>query len=118
MSTMNRSEIPSTLPPLPPATSLPWSAEVITAHRGLVSTFMTSYRALNLDESDPIRLGHHLKQAEMFMVSVVNVLSTHRDNPLPPEYINTIRGAVESLVEGLQIALGQARSAYATPSYA
>lgn len=105
---MAQSRIPSTLPPLPPATGLPWSAEVIRAHHGLVSAFRTSWGALNLDESDPISLGHHLKQAETFMASVVEVLSIQMDNPLPSEYIETIRGAVTLLVDGLQIALSQA----------
>lgn len=103
--------IPSNLPPLPPATTVPWSAEVIEAHRGLVSTFGISYRALNLDESDPIRLGHHLKQAETFMTSIVDVLGAQQVNPLPPEYIATVREAVMLLVGGLKAALGEATSA-------
>lgn len=103
--------IPSSLPPLPSATAAPWSAEVIEAHRGLASTFGISYRALNLDESDPIRLGHHLKQAETFMTSIVDVLSIQQDNPLPPEYIATIKEAVTSLVDGLRVALNEAASA-------
>ena len=107
-STMAQPQIPSTLPPLPPATGLPWSAEVIEAHRGLSSAFRTSQRALNLDESDPIQLGHHLKQAETFMTSIVEVLSIQVDNPLPPWYIKTIREAVTLIVEGLHIALSQA----------
>ena len=111
-STSAKSEIPSALPPLPPATALPWPAEVIQAHWGLVSAFGSSYRALNLDESDPIRLGHHLKQAETFMISIVDVLSVQRDNPLPAEYIQNVKGAVEMLIEGLQDALGQATAAF------
>lgn len=110
MSTTTCAEIPPTLPPLPPASTLPWSPEIVQAHRGLVSTYMTSYRALNLDESDPIRLGHHLKQGETFMTSIVDVLSTQANNPLPPEYIEEIRGAVESLTDGLRGALLQATS--------
>jgi len=107
-----QSMIPSALPPLPPATRLPWSAEVIEAHRGLVSTFGTSYRALNLDESDPIRLGHHLKQADTFMASIIDVLSVQEANPLPNEYIETVRGAVTLLVDGLRVALNDATSAF------
>ena len=106
--------IPSTLPPLPPTTGLPWSAEVIRAHHDLVSAFRALSGALNLDESDPISLGHHLKQAETFMTSIVEVLSVQVDNPLPPEYIEAIRGAVTSLVDGLQVALSQATLVYVT----
>lgn len=110
--TLAQSQIPSILPSLPPATGLPWSAEIIEAHHGLVSAFRTSRRALNLDESDPIQLGHHLKQAETFMASIVEVLSTHADNPLPLEYIETIREAVTLLVDGLHVALSQSTIAF------
>jgi len=114
-STPTQSTIQSTLPPLPPANGVPWSAEVIQAHRGLTSAFGVSYRALNLDESDPIRLGHHLKQVETFMTSVIGVLGTYAENPLPPKYIDTVGGAIESLADGLRDALGRATSALVTP---
>jgi len=109
---MSQSKIPSTLPPLPPATISPWPAEIIQAHYGLISSFESSYRALNLDESDPIRLGHHLRQAETFMTSIVDALSFQTDNPLPPEYVETMKGAVASLIRGLQSALSQATAAF------
>jgi hypothetical protein len=115
MSTLAKSKIPLTLPPLPPATGAPWSADVIQAHCGLVSAFGTSYRALNLDESDPIRLGHHLKQAETFMTSIVDVFSTQTDNPLPPWYVETIGWAVESLADGLRSALSRATLVFVSP---
>jgi len=114
---MTEPKIPSTLPPLPPPSTLPWSAEIINAHRGLVSAFETSYRALNLDESDPIRLGHHLKQAETFIASIVDVLSIQTDNPFPPEYVEVIRRAVALLVDGLRVALSQATSAFVISLY-
>ena len=111
MSFTPQLNIPSTLPPLPPATALPWSAEVVQAHRGLVSAFESSYRALNLDESDPIRLGHHLKQAETFMASIAEVLSFQTENPLPLQYTETVNSAVGELIKGLRIALNQATTA-------
>jgi len=117
MSTMAKPKIPSTLPALPPYTAAPWSADIIQAHRGLASAFGIAYRALNLDESDPIRLGHHLKQAETFMTSIVNVFGTLTDNPLPSTYIKTTREAVESLVNELQDALSQAASAFVISIY-
>jgi hypothetical protein len=82
-----------------------------------VSAFETSYRALNLDESDPVRLGHHLKQAETFMTSIVDVFGTQTNDPLPPEYIANIRTAVEALVEGLRDALNQAISVFVVVTY-
>jgi hypothetical protein len=109
---MVQPEIPLALPPLPPAVDEPWSAEITEAHRGLVSAFQSSRRALNLDESDPIRLSHHLKQAKTFMVSITNVLSGQTRNPLPPTYIEAIGEAVELLVDGLHAALDQAKSEY------
>lgn len=104
--------IPLALPPLPPATTLPWSAEVVQAHRGLVSAFGISYRALNLDESDAIRLGHHVKQAKTFMTSIVDVFDAQTHNPLPTDYIKTLRRAVELLIDGLQVALSRATSVF------
>jgi len=46
------------------------------------------------------------------MASIVNILSAHVDNPLSPEYIETIREAVTLLVDGLRIALSQATLAF------
>ena len=103
-----KAQIPSSLPPLPVSTTQPWSADIIQAHRGLTSSFGISYRALNLDESDPIRLGHHLKQAETFMCSIVDALSLQEHNPLLAEYIGSLEEAVELLVDGLKDALSQA----------
>jgi hypothetical protein len=115
MSTLTKSKIPSAIPPLPTAADTPWPADVIQAHCGLVSAFGTSYRALNLDESDPIRLGHHLKQAETFMTSIVDVFSTQTDNPLPAWYIETIGWAVELLADGLRDALSRATLMFVIP---
>ena len=97
--------IPLALPGLPSATDLPWPAEIVEAHRGLASAFRTSRAALNLDESDPVRLGHHVRQAETFMVSIVDVLGNQTANPLPQEYIETLSGMVSLLVSGLRLAL-------------
>lgn len=103
--------LPLSLPSLPPATSHPWSAEVLEAHRGLSSAFLSSRRALNLDESDPTRLGHHIKQAEVFMLSIINTLDGQVQNPLPAEYIKAVRDAVTLLLDGLCAAKIQATSA-------
>ena len=107
-SLSTNAQIPSSLPPLPASTTQPWAAEIIQAHHGLSSSFGIAYRALNLDESDPIRLGHHLKQAETFMSSIVNALALQEHNPLPTDYLESLQGAVELLVDGLKDALSQA----------
>jgi hypothetical protein len=95
------------LPDLPPSTGHPWSAEVVQAHRELHAGFRASRAALNLDESDPIRLGHHLHQARAIMVPVVEALRRQRSNPLPPTYIEEISEAILALVGGLQSALAE-----------
>ena len=83
--------------------ALPWSAEVIQAHCGLCAAFKASQTALNLDESDPIHLGHHLHQAKTFMVSIVDVLGQQTTNPLPSGYIKGISEAMLTLIDCLQI---------------
>jgi hypothetical protein len=112
------STIPSALPPLPPATQLPWSADTLEAYHGLASAFLASRRALNLDESDPIRLNHHLKQAETFMASIIDVLSVQPINRLPAEYVKKIRESVASLTNGLRSAYKEATLAWViSPSF-
>lgn len=111
-SPATQAQIPSCIPPLPPAITHPWSAEIVQAHRGLASAYGISYRALNLDESDPIRLGHHFKQAETFMSSIVDALAVQANNPLPSEYIEEVQESVNLLADGLRDALGQAASVF------
>jgi len=110
-------EIPPTLPPLPHAPSVPWSAGVVEAYRGLNAAFLTSRRALNLDESDPIRLGHHIKQAETFMASIIDALDSQTDNPLPPSHIREVRDSFALLIDGLRTAHDQAISEYVSPVF-
>lgn len=97
--------IPQTLPDLPSSVGAPWSAKVIQAHRGLCAAYRTSRAALNLDESDPIRLGHHLHHARTYMVSIVEVLGLQESNPLPSVYIKDISQAIAALVSCLQTSL-------------
>jgi len=106
-SVMTEPQIPLVLPGLPQATNTPWPAEIVEAHHGLASAFRSSRAALNLDESDPIRLGHHVRQAETFMGSIIDVFSHQSVNPLPEEYIETLSRMVSSLVTGLRLALAE-----------
>jgi hypothetical protein len=103
--------IPLALPSLPPSPSAPWSADVTEAHRGLSAAFWASRRAVNLDESDPVRLGHHIKQAETFMTTIIDVLGSQTDSPLPSSYIRTIRDSMALLISGLHAAQDRATSA-------
>ena len=50
------------------------ASRIVQAHHGLHAAFKASRTALNLDESDPICLGHHLQQVKTFMVSVFEAL--------------------------------------------
>ena len=109
--------IPLALPSLPSAPLTPWSAEVVEAHHRLATAFLTSRRALNLDESDPIRLGHHLKQAETFMGSIIDVLGSQTNNPFPPGYIGEVRDSIALLVDGLHTTHGQATLVYVGPPF-
>ena len=104
--------IPQSLPDLPPTTGSPWPAEIVQAHHGLHAAFKASRTALNLDESDPIRLGHHLQQVKTFMVSVFEALGRQENNPLPPTYIKQVGDAILGLVSGLQSALTKATAMY------
>jgi len=110
-------KIPLALPSLPLSPSAPWSAEVTGAHRGLSAAFLASRRAIDLDESDPIRLGHHIKQAETFMTSIIDVLGSQSDSPLPPSYIETIRDSTTQLISGLHAAHNRATSVYVSPPF-
>ena len=46
------------------------------------------------------------------MSSIVNALSLQEHNPLPAEYVESLEGAVELLVDGLKDALSQATLAF------
>jgi hypothetical protein len=80
----------------------------------LCAAFRASQAALNLDESDPIRLGHHLHQAKTFMVSIVDVLSRQTANPLPPGYIKEVGDATRMLVNALEMAFTEATMMFVT----
>lgn len=87
---------PISLPPLPPAANdTPWPAETVTAHVQLTSAFNSARNALNLDESDPIKLRFHLDRASTFMVSIIDALATAQDQSLLPD------GHIVSLAQGV-----------------
>jgi hypothetical protein len=88
---------PASLPPLPlVANNTPWPAEVVTAHEQLISTFNSARHALNLDESDPVKLRFHLDRASTIMVSVIEALVSQ--STLPDEHIVSLAQGVGSLV--------------------
>ena len=98
--------LPEFLPILPdPSRQTPWGADITDAHAELVSAYNSARLALNLDESDPIRLRFHLDRATGFMADLVTTLGLQENNPLPPSYIVPLAAAVGSLVEWLRYTL-------------
>jgi hypothetical protein len=97
------------LPLLPqPPIDHPWSADIVTAHNELRASFDSARRALNLDESDPIRLRYHLNRASSFMVDVIGALGLREVDPLPSSHLNSLAIAVGSLVVRLRGTLADA----------
>lgn len=109
--------IPKHLPDIPPYIESPWSAEVVQAYRGLQAGFRVSRAALNLDESDPIRLGHQLHQARNIMLPVVEALGRQTSNPLPPGFIREIHEAITILIDSLHVALNESTTAFVAFAY-
>lgn len=102
---------PASLPPLVP-TDTPWPAEIVTAHERLTSMFSSARNALNLDESDPIKLRFHLDRASTIMVSIIDALATQNVATLPDQYIISLAQDVGSLVVHLRHALDGAEVRY------
>jgi hypothetical protein len=97
--------LPDRLPPLPETTDVSWSADIQALHNRLSDFFDSSRRALNLDESDPIRVRTHLDRASNTMVSIVEALGLRTEDPLPNEYIHSVALATGSLVMHLRHAM-------------
>lgn len=91
---------PDCLPPLPvTANNTPWPADTVSAHAQLLSAFSSARNALNLDESDPIKLRFHLDRASTVMVSIIDALAAAQDRSLlPDEHIISLAQGVGSLV--------------------
>jgi hypothetical protein len=98
--------LPEFLPVLPDASQQnSWAADVTDAHGELVAAYNSARLALNLDESDPIRLRFHLDRATGFMADLVKSLGLQENNPLPSSYIVPLAATIGSLVERLHEAL-------------
>jgi hypothetical protein len=92
-------EPPEALPTLPPGVGhRPWPADVYEGQQRLASLFISAQRALNLDESDAIRLKFHLDWAVNVMVPIVNALGQRHEDPLPADYVQSLARGVGALV--------------------
>lgn len=98
--------LPDDLTPLP--THFAWPAGIIDAFQQLSTAYLSTRRALDLDESDPIRLRYYLNHASNNMVSIVKALAVHEGNPLPPEYFQSLAHSIGTLILHLREALSQA----------
>jgi hypothetical protein len=98
--------LPDGLTPLP--THFAWPAGIIDSFQQLSTAYLSTRRALNLDESDPILLRFYLNHASNNMVSIVKALGMHEGKPLPPEYFQSLAHSISSLILHLREALKQA----------
>ena len=97
-------------PELPPCSGhAPWPAGITDSHDTLKTVYDAASRALNLDQSDPIRLRHCEKQTKTAMLSTLQALAACVNPPLPDSYIkytaNVIRKLAGSMATALNLSL-------------
>jgi hypothetical protein len=69
-------------------------------------------RALNSDESDPIRLRHYENQTKTVMLSTLQALAACGNPPLPERYIKDVANIVRQLAQSTSTALGSSLKRY------
>ena len=93
-------------PELPPRSGhAPWPADIADGHNTLKSAYEAASRALNLDDSDPIRLRHHEKQTRTVVLSTLQALAAHESPPLPERYIEDAASLIRKLAVSMAAAL-------------
>ena len=83
----------------------PWPAPIVDSHAELKAIHDATSRALNLDESDPIRLRHYEKQIKTAMLSTLQALAASENPSLPERYIKGVANSIERLVDATSDAL-------------
>jgi len=97
---------PFTFPELPSRSSqAPWPADITDGHLAMKATHKAASRALNLDESDPIRLQHYNKQIKTVMLSTLQALAACKSPPVPGHYIKDAANSIQQLAQSTAIAL-------------
>lgn len=92
-------EAATELPALPePHGQRPWPADVYDAHRRLRILFSSARSALNLDESDPIRLRFHLHRSTNLMLPLIRALGFREEQPLPSAHIELLAQHIGTLI--------------------
>ena len=98
---------PDEFPALPPPSGhVPWPADILDGHMALKTAYDAASRALNLDESDPIRLRHYEKQTKTVILSTLQALAAHERPPLPEDYIEDVANSIRKLAGAMTAALG------------
>lgn len=98
--------LPGDFPTLPPPSHcVPWPADILDGHETMKATYDAGSCALNLDESDPIRLRHHEKQIKTIMLSALQALAAYERPPLPEDYIRAVVNSIRELAGAVTAAL-------------
>ena len=98
--------VPPTFPELPSRSGrVPWPADITDGHLTMKATHKAASQALNLDESDPIRLQHYDKQIKTVMLSTLQVLAACKSPPVPECYIEDAANSIRQLAQSTAIAL-------------
>ena len=97
---------PAEFPELPSRSChAPWSAAITDGHDTLKAAYGAASRALNLDESDPIRLRHYETQIKTVMLSTLQALAACKAPPLPEHYIEDVANLIRKLAGSMATAL-------------
>jgi hypothetical protein len=111
MTSATQAPLPHSFPILPPvAGDAGWPSDLIQAHERLNNLFESARGALNLDESDAIRLTYHLDKAETVARPIVVALQSNDRSNLPSDYIASVAALISSLEHHLQTALANSQA--------
>jgi hypothetical protein len=89
-----------------PSGPVPWPADILDGHMTLKVAYNAASRALNLDESDPIRLRHYEKQIKAVMLSTLQALAARKRPSIPEDYIEGVANAIRKLAGAMTATLG------------
>ena len=96
--------LPPSIPPLPTLPGTPCPAEIIIAYQQLQNAYTSSYAALQLDEADPMRLGHRCRHTKALVLPLITAMANQDDFPLPLHYVQQLKEMVVGLVAQLEAA--------------
>jgi hypothetical protein len=103
--------LPTSFLSLPAVTadgSLP--SDVIQAHQALDKLFESARNALNLDESDQIRLKYYLHKVDTVAKPIVIGLQSNNRSDIPHDYVVAVTTLISLLEHHLQNALASSQA--------